>query len=463
MSTIRANNLEPQSGDTIRVRGRFVFDDPQPGSQLASVNDIGTPGTQGFGVGICPNLPAGFAALSGALDPASPNYGNYVYSDGSIMCWVPAFFYKWGTGANGLPVNDVDVVGFHAFASVAAANAAGYALHRAFYDGGAIKAGFFVDKFHCSNNSGVASSIRLGDPLSTNASNNPISNLVGGPANNYGGTFAAAKTRGADFFVMSRFITSALAMLSLAHGQAAAGIAFCAWYDAGGTTSFPKGNNDGLALRDVNDTLLTFAGTGYTSGSFAPAYAGSGSVFAKTAHNGQDCGVADLNGNLWHVTPGLTYGTNTATDTGYFVLSTDVAMKDLTGGNSVDTDAFGVDGLDANYDFAGSSYGYASDSGGARPHRFGNATSQVLSEAVSGMNWQMAGLGLPLATGASAGGTSKFGADYMYDEGPSNNELCPLSGGSAFAGSVAGVWALYLIDVRSASGGPVGFRAGLYV
>ena len=39
--------------------------------------------------------------------------------------------------------------------------------------------------------------------------------------------------------------------------------------------------------------------------------------------------------------------------------------------------------------------------------------------------------------------------------------LCPLSGGSAFTGSLAGVWALYLIDVRSASGGPVGFRADL--
>ena len=29
--------------------------------------------------------------MAGYADPASPNYGNYQYSDGSIMCWVPAF------------------------------------------------------------------------------------------------------------------------------------------------------------------------------------------------------------------------------------------------------------------------------------------------------------------------------------------------------------------------------------
>lgn len=463
MSTLRINKIEPQTGDTVEIAGRLKFTDPQPGMALASVNDIGVPGTQGFGVGICPNLPTGFSKLSGTEDPASDNYGNYAYSDGSIMVWVPAFFYKWGTGANGLPVNNIDIVPFHGYTSVAQANAAGYALHRAFYDGGAIQSGVFVDKYHCSNNGGTASSIKRAAPLSSGATHNPFADLTGAPANIYGGAFAAAKTRGGSFFVASRFIWSAIAMLTHAHAQDSSSAAFCAWYDAGGTTNFPKGNNGSLSLNDVNDTLLTFEGDGFSGGSYLTSLTGSGSIFGKTTHNGQGCGIADVNGNMYSITPGLTYGTNTAADTGYFVLQTSVAMKDLTGGNSLGTDAFGTAGLDANYDYAGVAYGYASGAEGVRSHRFGSSSNQVLSEALSGLNWQMAGLALPLATGASAGGTNLFGIDLMYDRGPSLSELCPLSGGDASSGSYAGVWALNLDNVRSSSSTNVGFRAGLYL
>lgn len=462
MSTVRANNLEPQSGDVIRVKGRFVFEDPQPGIALASVNDIGVAGTQGFGVGICPNLPAGFSELSGTNDPASDNYGNYVYSDGSVMVWMPAYFYKWGTGANGLPVNDIDVKPFHAYTSVAAANAAGFALHRAFYDGGLIQPGVFVDKYHASNNGGIASSLRHAAPLSTAAAHNSIAALNGTPAENYGGVFAAVSTRGAAFFPVSRFVWSAIAMLAHAQAQAATSAAFCAWYDAGGTKNFPKGNNAGLALSDFDDTLLTFVSDGFDGGTYKTALTGSGSVFAKTTHNGQACGIADVNGNMWQVTPGMTYGTD-GVDTGYWVLKTSVAMSSLTGGNTLATDAFGSTGIAANYDFAGAAFGYASAAGGARNHRFGNGTEQVLSHATSGLDWQMAGLALPLATGASSSGATRFGQDRMYDNGPSPSELCPHSGGSADHGLYAGRWALNLSPARSNSGVNVGLRAALYL
>jgi hypothetical protein len=33
---------------------------------------------------------------------------------------------------------------------------------------------------------------------------------------------------------------------------------------------------------------------------------GAGNLFAKSTHNGQNCGVADLNGNMWEVTIGMT-------------------------------------------------------------------------------------------------------------------------------------------------------------
>lgn len=279
-------------------------------------NDIGVPGHQGFGVGICPALPAGYSPMAGYTDPASDNYGNYLYSDGSVMVWIPAFYYRLNDVRNptyaGHTVNSVDVQPYSAFADVVAANAAGYALHRAFYDGGSVQPGFFVDKYKCSNNSGVASSIKLGDPLSTHSTDhNPIGALTGTPASNYGGCFAAAKTRGAMFFPATAFIRSALALLSLAHGQAATTNAWCAWYDAAGTSNFPKGCNNN-ALADTNDATVKYISDGYSN----CGKTGSATNFAKTTHNGQPCGVADLNGVIYEVSPGITCVAGTKTITG---------------------------------------------------------------------------------------------------------------------------------------------------
>ncbi|WP_299009911.1 hypothetical protein [uncultured Caulobacter sp.] len=283
------------------------------------VNHIGVPGRIGFGVGVCPTLTAGFSPLAGTFAIGSDEYGNYKYSDGSIMVWVPAFYERYGHvdnptyGAYG--VNSVDIKPLSAFPNQAAAIAAGYNLHRAFIDGGEICPGFMVDKYQCSNNSGKASSIKLGAPLSSNAAHNPFNALTGAPSNTYGGAFAAAKTRGAQFFPASRFIFAALALLSLAHGQAATSAAACAWYDAAGVINFPKGNNNN-ALNDQNDNTVTFTSDGYTTGGANSALTGSASNFAKTAHNGQNCGVVDLNGNMWEITPGLTCVATSKTITG---------------------------------------------------------------------------------------------------------------------------------------------------
>jgi len=277
-------------------------------------NDIGDPGGLGFGVGIYPGvLPVGFSVMQGSLDASSDNYGNYQYSEGSIMCWIPLFYYRIGHADNPTYptylLNSVDIKAESAFVDVAAANAAGYALHRAFYDGGEIKRGFFVDKYEVSNNGGIGSSIRFGIPLTTGAAHNPISVLNGTPANTLGGCLVAAKTRGADFFCCSLFIHSALALLSLAHGQAANGTAFCAWALA--SKNFPKGNNNN-ALADTDDTTVKFTSNGH--GTY-PACAKTGSVdlFAKTTHNGQNSGVTDLNGNLWEVSIGATCSAITKT------------------------------------------------------------------------------------------------------------------------------------------------------
>lgn len=419
------------------------------------INDIGLAGQQGFGVGICPGpLPAGMVELEGTRNPASDNYGNYKFSDGSVMIWMPAFFYKIGTGANGLATNIVGIKPFHAYASVAAANADAYALHRAFYDGGAVQPGVFVDKYQCSNNAGIASSLRNGNPLSSSSTHNPFNALTGAPANALYGAIAAAKTRGASFFCNSLFIFKALALLSLAHGQAAAGTTWCAWYDATGVKNFPKGNNN--ALRDTNDADILYVSDGYASGNSAKT--GSANLFARTTHNGQNCGVADLNGNMWEIVPGITQNNSDPALGNFYVLKTSTRMKDVTGGTTLATDLWGATGLAALYDDLGlmnSFSGYAVNFSD-RQLTMGSA-SQVLSAATGGTAWQMAGCGIPLV----AGGSNMFGNDGLWDY--STGDMCPIAGGNWGSWSSAGVWALALHYSRSTSSDHYGFRAALYL
>lgn len=271
------------------------------------VNDIGIPGTIGFGVGICPVIPAGYSALSGTFTLNPTDYGNYQYSDGSVVCWIPAHYERHGHVDNPTyaqhGVNSVDIKPISAFASRAAAKAAGYSLPRAFIDGGEVMPGFMHDKYRASNNGGIASSLKNGKPLTASATHNPFSGLNGSPSNTFGGAWAAAKTRGTQFFPASRFMRSCLATLALAHAQAAKSTASCAWFDPAGVTSFPKGNNNN-AFGDFNDPTVLYTHDGFADGNCG--LTGSGVPFAKTTHNGQANGVADLNGNVYTIEPGLT-------------------------------------------------------------------------------------------------------------------------------------------------------------
>lgn len=492
-----------------------------------ATNDIGIPGWQGFGVGICPSdLPAGMAALDGTTDIASDNYGNYQFSDGSIMCWIPAFFYKYGTGSNGLQVNAVSIKPLAYFADVAAANAAGYALHRAFYDGGVEKSGFFVDKYQASNNSGIASSLKNGAPLSSSSAHNPFSGLTGTPPNAYYGAFAAAKTRGVGFFCSSSFIFSALALLSLAHGQKALSSAWCTWFDAAGVTNFPKGNNNN-ALKDSNDGTVIYTTDGYPN----CGKTGSGLPFAKTTHNGQNSGVADLNGNVYEISPGLTCTAIAKAITGVTLASpcvltvvghvaTTGALLQVSGivGTTqlndkiftltvVDADHVSLDGVDATAFTAWASGGTATYG------TFSLLKTTAAMKNITGGNtmatdhWGAAGIAanfdtvIPnfntvypnngfvqkygsganqvLSEGVSGSDWARTGAGLPMATGMSTdgtngfgldyyyqkivNELCPIAGGYWFSGSYAGVWNLPLNGVRGNSYNSVGFRAALYL
>jgi len=299
---------------------RYVLDKYQPNENL-----IGTPGGMGFGAGICPTslLPTGMTPMPGYDNLGSDNYGNYIFTEGSVMVWVPKFYYRIAHASNPTygvhGVNSVDIKGIDTYATTALANAAGYALHRAFIDGGAEKDGFFVDKYVCSkvaNGAGyTAASIKDGLPLSSAAAHNPFADLTGGANFFYSAIDLAHRRDGVDgdvnassiFFCTSRFIYGALALLSLAHGQAATSTTNCAWYHA--TYNYPKGLNNNqapvtgvISSADVDDTTLTFVSDGYSN----CGKTGSGSPFAKTTHNGQNCGVADLNGLMYEVTIGAT-------------------------------------------------------------------------------------------------------------------------------------------------------------
>jgi hypothetical protein len=407
---------------------------------------IGIPGTQGFGVGICDQpLPSYIAGLPGYNVVGHNNYGNYQTIDGSIMVWIPAFYYKWGTGSNGLAINTISLIGARSFSSHEVALSQGYALHRMFYDGGFIKSGVFCDKYKCSRSpAGIAVSVKNGAPLSSNAAHNPFSSLNGSPSDTYAGALDAAKTRGSRFFAKSRFIRAGLAMIALAHAQESINTTYCGWYDA--TNNFPKGCNNN-ALRDAQDAGVLYVSDGYSNA----ALTGSGTPFEKTTHNGQACGIADLNGGMREVTLGLT-----SNGIGFYTLKQSVEMASLTGGNTLATDAWGAAGLAANYTSIGATYGALLASGTTK--LFGNA-AQVFDSAQSGVAWEMACLGIPLVGGV--GGTNAFGNDELYDYRPT--DMCPVSGGKWNSSSNAGVWALNLPNARGSSHDYVGFRAALYL
>jgi hypothetical protein len=334
---------------------------------------------------------------------------------------------------------------------VADANAAGYALHRAFYNGGAIRQGVFVDKYLASNNGGVASSLKNGVVITSaqrgSLSTATFASLTGAPSNNLAGAIAAAKTRGSRFFCNTRFIRGALALLANAHGSAATGTTYCAWYSAS-STNFPKGCNNN-ALGDANDAAITFVDDG--NGTYACGKTGSANFMARTTHNGQLCGVADLNGIVWETELGLT-----SNGTNFYVLKTAADVATITGGTTLATDAWGATGLAALYDSIGATYESLTNS--ASNKVFGNA-AQVLSAATSGTAWGFAGLGIPLSGGV--GGSNQFGNDYLYDARP--NELCVFSGGNWNGGGNAGVWALNLSVGRGGAGDVIGFRAASYL
>jgi hypothetical protein len=164
---------------------------------------IGLAGEIGFGVGATEDkdLLKGWTKLEGHNNPEHKNYGNVLDNNGSVMVWIPKFYFKW-TKKNKCKISSVEQDG--------------YVLHRAFIDGGAEQIGFFIDKYECGNENGMFTSEEDLEPCSTYG-NSSISHLNNNPNSNLGGLYKAAKTRGNKHFLTTLFIWNALGMLTYAN------------------------------------------------------------------------------------------------------------------------------------------------------------------------------------------------------------------------------------------------------
>ena len=416
---------------------------------------IGVQSEAGFGVGICPVsvLPDKMQPLPRSYIPGSSSYGNYKYFDSSILVFTPRYYYEITAGTN-----SVDIKGVDTYANEVAANAAGYAIHRAFIDGGTEQKGFFIDKYKCSKNAlgagFVASSIKNGNPISTASTHNPIADLTACATNNYYQKINAAHARdgvagavnpSSIFHCSSKFQAGALDLLALAHGQNSTSTTNCAWYHT--TYNYPKGCNDD-ALGDCDDGTISYVSDGYSN----CGKTGSGTPFAKTTHNGQACGVADLNGLIYETNLGVTRDTTT-----FYSAKETTAMKEFTSGNSAATDHWGATGIAAMMSSLSVPYVTGNDGW----IRYGNSTNQVFSEDLSGNDWTLAGLSLPKdINGLSAAGTDQFGKDSLYRY--LANELCLLSCGGWSVDSSAGTRYVSWGNTRTGSSHGVGFRCAAY-
>lgn len=389
------------------------------GSNSAS-GGIGVAGEQGFGVGVYPGdeadlVAVGLSPMDGCDDPASDNYGNYVHTNGSVMVFVPAFCYRIGQptapsyerdGANALEIGAPELDGTD-----------GWILHRAFIDGGQQKLGFFMDKYLCSksaSNSNIAVSVKNANQISLSSSYINSSSMTGCSGYIYD-AITLSRARGDQYACVSCFQWSAIAMLSLAHGQAVTSSENCAWYDSGYTTNFPKGSNNSSSLNDVNDTSVKFTAHSKNS-SFAKT--GSGVPFAKTTHNGQASGITDINGCMYQPLLGIVQSGTSGT---YMVAKESFKMHDFTTSNYNASSNF-----DSVSGMAASGSGY-----------WGNGTTCVFNTSASGAGRAICGV-IATSGGKGSSGTSLFGNDRCR---PYNNtSYVVLASGYYDNGSVAGVW-----------------------
>jgi len=306
-------------------------------------NDIGIPGTPGFGVGVCleEDLPPCLTPMDGCYNPLDENYGNYIDTDGSQMVYIPKFYTKIVGGT----VVDISSV-----------PAAGYALERAFVEGanvwgwtGAanagrlsqanapnpayyIRKGIFVDKCHCTLDAETSKFIAV--PGAVPLTHGEVPTISGVANNGHSGFYIMAMSFRDGFtgntingplaaewaakqyvsHLMPAWVRGALVRLAMCHSAASpkdddVDIRICAWniapYSVGGNIS---AGTDTSRTWPVGGGVLTFTSVGvgkigYVQGASRAGACVQGNEY--TSHNGQKCGVLDMAGNYFEYCGGV--------------------------------------------------------------------------------------------------------------------------------------------------------------
>ena len=430
---VKAISAQGIDSEPVTVTTKVEKDPTQPGSQPE-------PGEVGFGVGLAPQEIVDYYSLTLlSSEPGNADYGNYRDSSGSIMVWIPKFYFRI--------VEDTAAPYYGCRFDVSFEPKSGYIIHRAFIDGGKEVPGFFIDKYTASVENQVLVSKRNNSPLVSGTASGvttAITNLFPskGWQNQCGYFLDAVKTRGQAYSLTTTFQFNALAVLADAYYQ------IC--YRNGTTSQIgwaskapyqPKGNNN--SLKDYNDNSVTFSqGTGSYSGIAATASCSDANL-PKITHNGEKCGVTDVNGNVYKWCIGAK--TNGSTVVG--ILKESVYARSITRSNATTA---------SNYDNVTIPYHPTN-------YRFGNGTTspfKPMTDRNDG-NYRLNCSGIASnANGISSNGTERFGQDTLSVN--STADYFALVGGDYTNAANAGLWLLGLGYSLTNSYYYIGCSASLY-
>ena len=387
-----------------------------------------TPGKLGFGCGVCSTELAkekGLTGMPGFESVDSPNYGNYQDKEGSVFVFIPKFYFKWEK--NKVLISDTEQ--------------SGYVIHRAFINAGKELDGFFIGKYQMSANGLSKKNVAVWHSVQGNA--------YLAKAQEKNDTLSKRQ-----YTIINVFMFNALAILAKAQSQAGRN---AAWMDV--PPYLPKGNNNRGS--DVNDSSVRFTGS-------EPAYCGSGVPFAKTTHNGQNCGVADLHGNVWEFALGITcdgakyYYVKESTDFTKFVNTVGTGASNAVQHAWGDTAYLNnPNGFYEELSTTGIPYG-----GSSEHISFGNADNQVFPFTTNknDQKYVQCCAGIPLTSGSmpgSSAGTEEFGNDVIYYVNRKTNHLMLLLGGCYGDSADAGVFPQHLSCSRMYSSQSCGSRLAI--
>ena len=350
--------------------------------KLPKTGSIGTPGTKGFGVGVYPGTESELVALglepmTGFNDKQSDNYGNYMHFKGGQMIFIPAFLVRYGSedapqyssyGANSIEIKDVS-----AYDSLEDAAEEGFYLHRAFIDGGEVKSGFFMSKYHMTVTTTGGVSVPVSGMTTPTVSITPVQMI------DY------ARSLGYGWNCPSAFMAAAIDVIALCHAQFSTWTNVCRWYDPAGATSYPAQG------RGTSDMGLY-------------------------SHNGQPCGVIGFEFR-WEYCLGLTtagtsesQGQTAVTNNVLYVMKKSMKLADITSGFGGETDAWGTTyTLQASHDAITVDFPISTN----RTTNWGNGTNPVFTDPSTEEGNALFGV-LPRDNNAVGSGSNFIGKSMIY-------------------------------------------------